>query len=139
MLIVDDYPDTAAMASDLLGAQGHECRVATCGADALRIAEAFMPELAILDIGLPDIDGCELATALRNRLVEQPPYLVAMSGWNDAVDRARDAGFDHCLLKPVDRQQFLHALELARRPRMPPRVYGNDQPSMNRCVSKADD
>lgn len=115
VLIVDDYPDTAEAAGELLRTAGHECWSATSGADALAVAEAFGPELAILDIGLPDINGCELVGALRARLAKRPPYFVAMTGWSGAVKRARDAGFDHFLLKPAGREQLLLAVEAAQR------------------------
>jgi DNA-binding response OmpR family regulator len=115
VLIVDDYPDTAEAASELLRTAGHECWSAACGADALAGAEAFSPELAILDIGLPDISGYDLVVALRARLAKRPPYFVAMTGWSSAVKRARDAGFDHFLLKPAGREQLLLAIELAQR------------------------
>lgn len=117
VLIVDDYPDTAEAAGALLTTAGHECRSATCGADALAVAEAFGPELAILDIGLPDLNGYELVGALREQLAKRPPYFVAMTGWSHAVKQAREAGFDHFLLKPAGREQLLHAVELARQPR----------------------
>jgi DNA-binding response OmpR family regulator len=115
VLIVDDYPDTAEAAGELLRTCGHECWSSASGAEALAVAEAFSPELAILDIGLPDINGYELIGALRARLAKCPPYFVAMTGWSGAVKRARDAGFDHFLLKPAGRKQLLCAVELAQR------------------------
>jgi DNA-binding response OmpR family regulator len=117
VLIVDDYPDTAEATGELLASAGHEYRAATCGADALTEADAFDPELAIVDIGLPDIDGCALLGALRSRLATRPPYLVAMTGWQHAFERAVEAGFDECLLKPAGREQLLRVVELARRRR----------------------
>lgn len=112
VLIVDDDSDTAEIAGVLLTAYGHECRSATCGVDALRVAEGWNPELALLDIGLPDIDGYQLASALRSLIAKRPPYLVAISGWASAIGHE---GFDHCLLKPAGRQQLLHVIELAQR------------------------
>jgi DNA-binding response OmpR family regulator len=115
VLIVDDYPDTVEIASDLLRSQGHDCRTALCGAEAIAAAEAFSPEVAILDIGLPDIDGCELASDLRSRFEDDPPYLIAISGWPHTMERARAAGFDQWIMKPAGRDQLLHAVELAQR------------------------
>ena len=87
-----------------------------CGADALTQADSFNPDLAIVDIGLPDIDGCALLGALRSRLATWA-YLVAMTGWQHAVERAVEAGFDDCLLKPAGREQLLRVVELAQRRR----------------------
>lgn len=114
ILIVDDFPDTAEIASELLTRQGHECRTAMSGTDALATVELWIPALAILDIGLPDLDGYQLAAALRTRLAARAPYLVAMSGWVHGKDRARQAGFAHYLLKPASRQQLLRTVELAQ-------------------------
>jgi DNA-binding response OmpR family regulator len=79
------------------------------------VADAFKPQLAILDIGLPDIDGYKLLSALRNRLVNRLPYLVAITGWIGELKPALEAGFDECLLKPAGLAQFLRAAELAQR------------------------
>jgi two-component system CheB/CheR fusion protein len=114
VLIVDDFPDTAEIAGELLRRAGHECRGASSGAEALAAADAFSPDLAILDIGLPDINGCDLVTALRALLADHPPYFVAMTGWANALEQARDAGFDHCMLKPAGRLELLHAVKLAQ-------------------------
>jgi CheY-like chemotaxis protein len=113
VLIVDDYPDTAETTGELLASDGHEYRTAASGAEALAAVDAFDPELAILDIGLPDIDGYALLDALRSRMATRPPYTVAMTGWRDALSRAPAAGFDECLLKPARRDQLLHAVRLA--------------------------
>ncbi|MGH9887669.1 MAG: response regulator transcription factor, partial [bacterium] len=67
VLIVDDYPDAAEAASILLELLGHECRFVTCGEDALREAAVFEPDVAIVDIGLPDVSGFEVARLLRER------------------------------------------------------------------------
>ncbi|HEX3474633.1 MAG TPA: response regulator [Kofleriaceae bacterium] len=113
VLIVDDYPDTAESASELLRRAGHDCQSATCGAEALAVADAFMPELAILDIGLPDIDGYALREALHSRLAS-PPYFVALSGRPHALNAALVVGFDACLLKPVGLAQLLRVVRLAQ-------------------------
>ena len=115
VLIVDDYPDTAEATGVLLESAGHECRTATSGAEALAAADAFNPELAILDIGLPDIDGYALLDVLRSRFSPRPPYIVAVTGWTHAFERAVDAGFDECLLKPAGREQLMRAVRLAQR------------------------
>lgn len=114
VLIVDDYPDTAETACELLRSAGHDCRSATCGAKALAVADAFKPELAILDIGLPDIDGYALRGALQSRLANCHPYFVALSGRTHALNAALAVGFDTCLLKPVGMAQLLRVVRLAQ-------------------------
>jgi CheY-like chemotaxis protein len=134
VLIVDDFPDTAEIASELLTRQGHECRTASSGSEALAAVEAWSPDLAILDIGLPDLDGYQLAAALCARLAAHPPYLVAMSGWAHGMDRARQAGFGQYLLKPASQQQLLRAVELAQGRVI---VVGGDGPRDERAAIRA--
>ena len=114
VLIVDDYPDAAESASILLTLLGHDCRFVTCGEDALREAEAFRPDVAIVDIGLPDLSGLEVARRLRQR-VGDAMFLSALTGWGQPEDRikALAAGFDHHMLKPADLQKLAHVIELA--------------------------
>jgi CheY-like chemotaxis protein len=114
VLIVDDYPDTAETVCELLRSAGHDCRSATCGAEALAVADAFKPELAILDIGLPDIDGYALRGMLRSRLANCPPYFVALSGRTHALSAAIAVGFDACLLKPAGLAELLRVARLAQ-------------------------
>jgi len=115
VLIVDDFPDTAETAGELLRNAGHDCRSALCGAEALVAIEEFVPDVAILDIALPDITGYELLGALCLRFAQRPPYLVAMTASTEAFLHAHDAGFDHCILKPAGRVELLRAIELARK------------------------
>jgi DNA-binding response OmpR family regulator len=115
VLIVDPYADIAETTSELLSRMGHECRTAACATDALAVADAFDPELAIVDIGLPDFSGLDLLRALRSRLGRRAPYAAALTGWTDARSQALDAGFDHCLLKPATREQLCLVVELAER------------------------
>jgi CheY-like chemotaxis protein len=119
VLVVDDYPDAAESACMLLGLLGHDCRAATCGVDALAEAARFEPDIAILDIGLPDLSGFELARELRNRAAGRPLYLAAVTGWGQPEDRIRafTAGFNHHVLKPADHDKLKTILELAERER----------------------
>jgi DNA-binding response OmpR family regulator len=115
VLVVDDYPDAAESACMLLSMLGHDCRTATCGTDALIEAERFEPEVAILDIGLPDVSGFDLARELRKRFTGRRLYLAAVTGWGQAEDRIKAiaAGFDHHVLKPADLQKLETIMELA--------------------------
>ncbi len=104
ILIVDDFPDVAAVTQMLLESYGHETRVATTGREALAIAQDFDPELAILDIGLPDLSGFEIARVLRSRVTGHRLYLAAVTGWgdHDTREKAFNAGFDEHVVKPTD-------------------------------------
>jgi CheY-like chemotaxis protein len=104
ILLVDDNVDAAESLSMLLGLQGHEVRVAHDGQTALRAAEEFQPEVVLLDIGLPRMDGNEVARRLRERPESDGMLLVALTGYGQDEDRRRshEAGFNAHLLKPVD-------------------------------------
>ena len=103
IIVVDDNEDAAMLLAELLEALGNTTRVAHDAAAALRIVEEFEPEVAVLDIGLPAVDGYELARHLRARLAGSPLRLIALTGYGQAADkqRAKDAGFDAHLVKPV--------------------------------------
>ncbi len=104
ILVVDDNEDGAEMLSVALGHKGHDTRTAYDAATALKLAEEFVPDLAFLDIGLPEMDGYELATRLRRLPGLEGIYLVALTGYGQESDRrkTRAAGFDQHLVKPVD-------------------------------------
>jgi len=115
VLIVDDYPDSAETSAMLLELFGHECRTAVTGQDALAQAASFDPDIVILDIGLPDISGYEVARALRAQARDRPLYLAAVTGWGQPEDRVRAlaAGFDLHVLKPTDGAKIQDILRLA--------------------------
>lgn len=104
ILVVDDNSDSADSLSMLLQASGYEVRTAYDGLSAFELAVGAPPDMAILDIGLPDIDGYQLATRLRAQPTLRGLTLVALSGWGQRADRERaaEAGFDHHLTKPAD-------------------------------------
>jgi PAS domain S-box-containing protein len=104
MLIVDDNEDSARSMSALQHLRGHETRTAFTGPDAVAAAAEFAPEVVLLDIGLPGMDGFEVARRLRTMPALAGALLVAMTGYDSAQDRAhaRAAGFDEYLVKPVD-------------------------------------
>ena len=104
ILVVDDNADGADMLHEMLVSKGYHARVAYDGPSALRLAEGFAPQIAFLDIGLPVMDGFELATRLRELPGMGAIRLVAVTGYGQETDRrkSREAGFDHHLVKPVD-------------------------------------
>jgi two-component system CheB/CheR fusion protein len=103
-MIVDDYPDSAFASSMLLTILGYDCRMARTGREALVQVEAFDPGVVLLDIGLPDISGYEVARALRTRELGHPLYIAAVTGWGQAEDRVRSlaAGIDQHVIKPTN-------------------------------------
>jgi PAS domain S-box-containing protein len=103
VLVVDDNQDAATTLADLLEAMGYTTRVAHDGPYALRVAAEFEPELALLDIGLPVMDGYELAQRLRERPGDRPLRLIAVTGYGQEADkqRTRAASFDAHVVKPV--------------------------------------
>jgi PAS domain S-box-containing protein len=104
ILVVDDNVDAATTLGELLSALGHEVMVRFDGKSALADGPAFAPEVLVLDIGLPDIDGYELARRLRSEPATAGARYLALTGYGQAHDRtlARAAGFDHHFVKPVD-------------------------------------
>jgi len=104
VLLVDDNLDAAHTLQLFLGAGGHTVEVAYCGADAVDVARVFEPDVCLLDIGLPDFDGNELARRLRRMPQSTGATLIAMTGYGRQQDReaAMAAGFDHYMVKPVN-------------------------------------
>ena len=104
ILIVDDDEDSTRSMAILQRRRGHETRTAFTGPDAVAAAVEFLPEVVLLDIGLPGMDGYEVARRLRAMPALAGIFLVAMSGYGSDEDRAQAklAGFDEHLVKPVD-------------------------------------
>ena len=104
VLVVDDNRDAADGLALLLDLHGHETRVAYEAEGALQAAKAFRPDVAILDIGMPVMDGYELARRLRKTPEAEKTVLVAMTGWGQEEDvrKGKEAGFDHHLVKPSE-------------------------------------
>ncbi|WP_177207730.1 hybrid sensor histidine kinase/response regulator [Massilia yuzhufengensis] len=113
ILVVDDNVDAAAMLAMLLEASGHQVAVEHGGLQALARAEAGPPEVCLLDIGLPGMDGTELAQRLRRLPGTAGAVLVAVTGYGQESDRERTraAGFDHHLVKPLDTRELFAILE----------------------------
>jgi CheY-like chemotaxis protein len=104
VLVVDDNVDAASSLAMLLRTEGHEIRITHDGMAALRVAHEFRPHVVFLDIGLPGLDGFEVARALRREPSVEGILLVAMTGCGQRGDRerSREAGFDHHLVKPAE-------------------------------------
>ena len=108
ILVVDDNRDLTEAAAFLLTTCGHDVRTAFDGQAALEIAREFQPEVVLLDIGLPEMDGYEVARRLRVQFGARSPVLVAVTGYGQNEDRihALQRGFDHHLVKPVELQSL---------------------------------
>jgi two-component system, chemotaxis family, CheB/CheR fusion protein len=104
ILIADDNRDSAETMSMLLQLAGHEVHLAHTGTEALEIARRIRPDIGILDIGMPDLTGYEVAERIRHEAWGKDITLVAVTGWGQSADkrRALATGFDHHLTKPVD-------------------------------------
>ena len=115
VLVVEDNDDAREALTLLVEEGGHDVRSAADGVEALREAEQFLPNVVLLDIGLPGLDGYAVARKLRELPCCSGAVIVAITGYGQAEDRAlaRDAGFDHHLLKPVEPMRLF---ELLRRP-----------------------
>jgi two-component system CheB/CheR fusion protein len=123
VLVVDNDPATAQSVTALLQVWGYEVRTRYCGGDALREALSWRPEVVVLDIGMPGMDGYEVASLLRTEPSLEGLVLVALTGYGQEQDRERaeEVGFDHYLVKPVPPEklrELLSALESAFRKRL---------------------
>jgi CheY-like chemotaxis protein len=104
VLLVDDNRDVVRAFARLVRALGHDVEVTFSGDEALVAAERFRPHVVLMDIGLPGLDGCQTATAMRSTPWGGAVTLIALSGWARDADRRRalDAGFDRHYTKPIE-------------------------------------
>ncbi|HSK00298.1 MAG TPA: response regulator [Kofleriaceae bacterium] len=111
-LVCDDAPDLRELVGDLLRLRGHEVTEVEDGPTAVELICRDRPDVALIDIGLPDMDGYEVARQVRAKLAEARPRLIAMTGYGAASDRtaAFEAGFDAHIVKPATADQILRAL-----------------------------
>jgi signal transduction histidine kinase/DNA-binding response OmpR family regulator len=128
ILVVDDNHDAAVATAVLLEMSGHEVKTVGNGADALASAPVFAPEVVLLDIGLPGMDGYAVAAGLRNTPETRSSCLIALTGYGQPSDRqrAREAGFDHHLTKPADPQDLLELVASWAESRPAPRRRESD-------------
>lgn len=103
VLVVDDNADAADMVAAIMAFQGHEVAVAHGGAEAVATAKIFGPNIIFLDLGMPGIDGYQVALTLRQAEWFPPTRIVALTAWGDDASRKRTAvcGFDAHLVKPA--------------------------------------
>lgn len=123
ILVVDDYPDAAEGAQAWFSMHGHDCRIAYSVRDALAQLATFRPDIALVDIGLPDRSGLELARELRDRF-GRSIYVAAMTGWAeiDIGHRAIASGCDQYMIKPASANKLHFMMSEASRTAMQPSV-----------------
>jgi CheY-like chemotaxis protein len=112
VLVVDDNADLVQMLATVLEAAGHDVRKALDGRSAISVALSYRPHVVLLDLGMPGMDGVEVAAELRRHPELGKLRLVALTGWGQAHDRQRteDAGFDLHLTKPTDPEHLQEVL-----------------------------
>jgi signal transduction histidine kinase len=112
VLLADDNPDALQTMAALLELEGHEVLIASDGAQAVERAGRLRPDVAVIDIGMPRMNGYEVAAAIRAQPWGRDVRLIALTGWGQAQDRdrARDAGFDHHCTKPVELGELLSVI-----------------------------
>jgi PAS domain S-box-containing protein len=117
LLIVEDNADAADTLAMLLEGHGYSVRIARDATSALRLVELSVPDVMLVDIGLPDMDGCELAAKLRSDERARPVFMIAISGYGQQsdIERSLAAGFDNHLVKPVDFVSLISLLSADRR------------------------
>ena len=104
ILVVDDNPDSALSMAMMLSIMGHDTRTAHDGESAVTTAETFLPEVVLLDIGLPKLNGYEVAQRIREQPWGQSMFLIAVTGWGQDEDRQRssEVGLNVHMVKPVE-------------------------------------
>jgi CheY-like chemotaxis protein len=112
ILVVDDNPDSLESLSLLLAFSGNEVRTASDGVTAVAAAEAFRPEVVLLDVGMPNMNGYDACRLIRGQEWGRNVLLIALTGWGQEEDRARShaAGFDQHFVKPVDPKVLIRYL-----------------------------
>jgi CheY-like chemotaxis protein len=104
VLVVDDNRDCADSLSILVRRWGHDVQTAYDGAAALEMMNSRQPDVALVDLAMPEMDGCQMAQRLRQQTRFNHTLLIAVTGYADQAHRllCDEAGFDHCLVKPIE-------------------------------------
>jgi DNA-binding response OmpR family regulator len=115
VLITDDNVDAAQTLATALAMAGHDVRTASNGEGTLQAAACFLPEVVVLDIGMPGLSGYDVARRLRQEPALSTAYLVALTGWGSREDqqRALEAGFDVHVTKPASAEHIEHLIAAA--------------------------
>ena len=124
ILVADDDQDSAESLALLFQLMGHDVRAAQSGLAAIDVAAEFRPDLIVLDIGMPGLDGYEVCRRIRQHDWAQTIVIAALTGWSrdEDRDRSEQAGFNHFLVKPVDPkalEELIAGLMRAARPDQP--------------------
>ncbi len=111
ILVVEDHEDALESLSTLLAIWGFDVRAASTGREAIDVAASFEPQVAILDLSLPDVDGFDVAEALKT--LPQPPFIIALTGYADAAlrERVASSGFHYYAVKPWAIEQMRTVLD----------------------------
>jgi len=114
IMVVDDNRDAADLIAEFLQMCGHETLPVYGGAEAIHAADGFVPDVVLLDLGMPDVDGFDVISAMRQKPQLMQTRMIALTAWGDAKTRARTAstGFDLHLVKPASLDEILNALSV---------------------------
>src|SRR5690606_33255791 len=117
VLVVDDNEDAAKLLAQVLALQGHQTRTAGDGQQAIDVAAEFRPEVILMDIGMPRMDGYESVRQIRRQEWGQNMTVIALSGWGTHEDKrkSKEAGFDEHLVKPPAPEELNRILTTASR------------------------
>ena len=116
VMLVDDHEDSLISVGRLLRLLGYEVRAERDGLKALSCAEEFHPDVALIDLSLPGMDGCDIARCMRAQHATRDTWLIAMTGWatDESASRTREAGFDLHLVKPLSVHELTTAISGSR-------------------------
>ena len=103
-MVVEDYPALAEMTAWALEMDGHKVVVAKDGPSAIELAKSYLPDIILMDIGIPGMDGYDACKLMRKEPALSNTIIIAQTGWGEEKHRklSKEAGFDHHLVKPVD-------------------------------------
>jgi len=117
VLVVDDNKDSAQTLAMMLKIMGNDVRTAHDGLEAIEKAQEYLPQVILLDLGMPKLNGYDVCRRIREQSWGTSIVIIALTGWGQAEDRQRtkEAGFDHHLVKPVDVAKLKELLDAAAR------------------------
>jgi CheY-like chemotaxis protein len=115
VLLVEDYPALAEMTTWALEMDGHEVVVAKDGPSAIELAKSYLPDVILMDIGIPGMDGYTVCKLMRQEPILTNTVIIAQTGWGEEKHRrmSKEAGFDHHFVKPVDLDLLRNTIQTA--------------------------